>query len=168
MAEPSARRFPQSEQRSFPKGTAGGRQQAAQRAGGGEGARGLWVPQLPSRGAASGSPDIPQAFGETDWVTVEILQKVRSYFHRTGTSPGKRCRLVPGPSHRHPRGWPSQPRPSGPGPCGESGPLLLGCETNTDRTPSSEDQSEPLSSTPIVDLALGEELHTNYWSILKG
>ena len=90
VAEPSAHRFPQSEQHSFPKGTAGGRQQAAERAGGGEGERGLWVPQLPSGGAVSGSPDVPQAFGETDWVTVEILQKACSYFHRTGTLPGKR------------------------------------------------------------------------------
>ena len=57
--------------------------------------------------------------------------------------------------------------PPSPDPHGESGPLLLGCETNTDRTPSSEDRSEP-QSTPIVDLALGEELRTIYWSTLKG
>ena len=68
----------------------------------------------------------------------------------------------------HPRGRPSQPPRSGPGACGESDPVLLGCETNTDGTPSSEDWSWPLSSTPITDLALGRELRTNYWSTLKG
>lgn len=51
VAEPSAHRFPQSEQRSFPEGIAGGRQQAAQRAGRAEGEQGL--------GAGSGSLSFP-------------------------------------------------------------------------------------------------------------
>lgn len=88
----------------FPKGDcrrpAAGCTQSGQGRGGVRARCRLWVPHLPSAQADSGSPDGPQAYRETDWVTVKILQEVHSCSHRTGASPGEQRRLVPGPSHR--------------------------------------------------------------------